>query len=220
MGGGGRVDGCGGWVGGRCVQGERQAWADERVGRLLPAEPDARRVLHPPPRPPGLGPAVLQGPAGATACWCQCSMLAAGCRGCGGAGVLVRGGEPARPRVAVLPRPPGCPAAPPCGRLGDGSCLTPARRASRPRLPQRTQTASWLSATPGGPRLRCPGSYKMCLNPSPSAAPASPPAPVPRRSPAGRPPLQVTYRADLITGRSVAPPIHVKVLTPAPQNVA
>lgn len=202
----------GGWVG-EWVRAGRQGGVGGCVGgldRLLPAEPEAWRVLHPPPHPV-LDPPPCKDPQGRLP----------GARAAGawvGVGVLVRGGEPASAWVSAVPQPPGCPVAPPCGHSGDGGCLIPARRASSPSLHRGRRRPPGSVPPLLGPRRGCSGCYKTCLHPSPSAAPASPPAPSPEgHQQAG---LPCSLCAMISVHVEVSPPIHIEVLNPAPQNVA
>lgn len=80
-------------------------------------------------------------------------------------------GEPARCPKRLLPRPQGCPAAPPCGRFGNRRCPPPAWGASSPRFLGRR----WAPFGPGpsilGPRcLLLSSPQKLCLNPESPAA--------------------------------------------------
>lgn len=171
-----------------------------------------------PPTPPGLGPTALQRPAGAAASAVR-RLPGARAAGAGvGVVVLVRGGEPASAWVSAVPQPPGCPVAPPCGHSGDGGCLIPARRASSPSLHRGRRRPPGSVPPLLGPRRGCSGCYKTCLHPSPSAAPASPPAPSPEgHQQAG---LPCSLCAMISVHVEVSPPIHIEVLNPAPQNVA
>lgn len=125
------------------------------------------------PTPPGLlGPTFLQGPPGATACWCRLGR--------------------ARPCPKRLwPRPQGCPAAPPCGRFGDRRCPPPAWGASSPRFPGRRWTPCGPAPSVLAPCVFCsqaPKSYVSTLNP---LQPDICPCPGPSGHQKTRPPLHL-----------------------------